>query len=558
MKRKLKRIITLGLAVSMVITALWGCGEKDEGKDNSNSTTADTQSVSSADSQGSETSETGVKKEGYPISDEKMSLRVLSIPDSVTDASECDIHNEIAEVTNADIEWELIPSTSWEEKKSLVLARTELPEIILANMPFTDAEYLNMIGAGQLIAIDEYLDYAPNFRTVLENSPGLREAITAEDGHIYAFPYFYGTGETYDCMTNQVSYINQKWLDTLGLKMPTTTEELKEVLVAFKEKDPNGNGIADEIPLTVNGANGFDDWFGAFGIIPSANEINVKNLTVMDGEVVYAPSRDEYRAALDYFHELWELGVLDPETFTQDGSMLSAKQKSETRIAGMFEAWRGTAWRLSDEDDEYAILPALTGPDGDCLYPQRYSGINSRAGSVITKDCENIELAVRWIDTLIDPLYSYQMLTDHRLGYHDVDNGGETYEVLTPYDENDPVQDNMVDLRYICVDWTTMAKQPRPDDPFNVNVEKAVSDAIYKPCYPQEHYPNVFLTLEESATVGDVIADLQMYMDQFYADWIVNGGDDAKWESHLKQLESLGMETFVEVYTGALDRYNAS
>ena len=44
-------------------------------------------------------------------------------------------------------------------------------------------------------------------------------------------------------------WINQTWLDNLGLDVPTTTEELYTVLKAFKENDPNGNGIQDEYPL---------------------------------------------------------------------------------------------------------------------------------------------------------------------------------------------------------------------------------------------------------------------------------------------------------------------
>lgn len=488
-----------------------------------------------------------------------MNLSVLSgNVEVVTKAEDCDIYNEIAEVTNVNIDWEIIPNGTWADKKGLILARTELPDVIISpKKGITDDEYLNMVSAGQLVAIDEYFDYAPNFSKILENSPGLRESITADDGHIYSFPYFVGTGETYNCMTDKVTYINQKWLDALNLEMPKTTEDLKNVLVAFKENDPNGNGIADEISLTATGGY-FDDWFGAFGIIPSANELGVKNLTILDGKVVYAAATDEYRAALDYFHELWTLGVIDPEVFTQDSSMLSAKEKANPRVAGMFEAWRGTAWRLSDDDVEYAILPAITGPNGDSLYPQRYSGLESRAGALITTDCENIELAVRWVDTLIDPKYSFQMYTDWREGYHYVDNGGEHVEQLEKYDRNDPVQDAMVDLKFICVDWATDAKQVQSTDPLNVNNEKRVSDAIYKPSYPKEHYPNVFLTLEEASTVAEINADLVLYMNQFYADWIVNGGDDAAWEKHLSQLESLGVSKWLDVYTGAYARYKAS
>lgn len=552
-----KRTVTFVLATCMLMGTLSGCGEnKDQPDDSKVQTQVESEAKSSS---ADEVKETGVKKEGYPIVDETMNLSVLAgNVDVVTKAEDCDIYNEIAEVTNVDIEWEIVPNGTWADKKGLILARTELPDIIIPQKwGISDDEYLNMVNAGQLVAIDEYLDYAPNFCKVLENSPGLKESITASDGHIYAFPYFIGTGETYACMTNQVTYIDQKWLDALNMEIPKTTEDLKNVLVAFKENDLNGNGIADEIPLTTV-AGYFDDWFGAFGIVPSANELGVENLTLLDGKVVYAAATDEYRAALDYFHELWTLGVIDPEAFTQDSSMVSAKEKADPRVAGMFEAWRGTAWRLSDDDVEYAILPALTGPNGDCLYPQRYTGLNSRAGALITTDCENVELAMRWIDTLIDPKYSLQMHSDWREGYHYEDNGGEHVEQLEKYDGNDPVQNALVDLRFICVDWTTDAKQVQSTDPLNVNNEKSVSDAIYKPSYPKEHYPNVFLTLEEASAVAEINADLVLYMDQFYADWIVNGGDDAAWEKHLKQLENLGVNKWVEVYTGAYDRYNAS
>ena len=45
-------------------------------------------------------------------------------------------------------------------------------------------------------------------------------------------------------------WFNYDWLEKLGLEEPQTTEELYEVLKAFKTQDPNGNGKANEIPLT--------------------------------------------------------------------------------------------------------------------------------------------------------------------------------------------------------------------------------------------------------------------------------------------------------------------
>ena len=76
--------------------------------------------------------------------------------------------------------------------------------------------------------------------------------ITAPDGHIYSFPWIeeLGAGKESIHSVNDFPWINVEWLNKLGLKMPTTTEELKQVLIAFKTKDPNGNGKADEIPMS--------------------------------------------------------------------------------------------------------------------------------------------------------------------------------------------------------------------------------------------------------------------------------------------------------------------
>ena len=62
-------------------------------------------------------------------------------------------------------------------------------------------------------------------------------------------------------------YVYRPWLDKLGLDIPETTEEFYQMLKAFKEQDPNGNGVADEIPFsaTPGGARGFHSLSGAFG-----------------------------------------------------------------------------------------------------------------------------------------------------------------------------------------------------------------------------------------------------------------------------------------------------
>lgn len=71
------------------------------------------------------------------------------------------------------------------------------------------------------------------------------------DGKIYSFPYW-GGAPWFGIY--RMGVVNTDWLKAVDMEIPTSLEELKEVLIAFRDEDPNGNGKKDEIPLSWNGA----------------------------------------------------------------------------------------------------------------------------------------------------------------------------------------------------------------------------------------------------------------------------------------------------------------
>ena len=77
-----------------------------------------------------------------------------------------------------------------------------------------------------------------------EDREDILQATTMADGNIYGFAAY--EPETWNLTPNRM-FINRAWLDKLGLEVPTTTDELKTVLEAFRDGDPNGNGVQDEI-----------------------------------------------------------------------------------------------------------------------------------------------------------------------------------------------------------------------------------------------------------------------------------------------------------------------
>lgn len=154
----------------------------------------------------------------------------------------------------------------------------------------------------------------------MEETPDMKKISTFPDGKIYSMP----TRLPSRPKSRNQPVINKAWLDKLGLKAPTTTEELYQVLKAFKEKDPNGNGKPDEIPYTETGLN--MDFLNPFGI----TDINASSMIVQDGKPVYYPTTDAYKEGLIYTHKLYSEGLIDQELFTQDNTMTSAKWQMQT------------------------------------------------------------------------------------------------------------------------------------------------------------------------------------------------------------------------------------
>src|SRR5690606_8430446 len=152
--------------------------------------------------------------------------------------------------------------------------------------------------------------------------------------------------------------INKEWLDNLNLSIPTDTEELYNVLKAFKEQDPNGNGQADEIPMSFLFQEGddlnrevkrdFRPIYYAFGIIDTPFYISITD----DDEVIFTADKEEWKAATEYMHKLYSEDLIDPEVFTQDRTLLTNKLRTQKNIGVYFDYRKDHSMILAEDEDK--------------------------------------------------------------------------------------------------------------------------------------------------------------------------------------------------------------
>lgn len=534
---KTKRLTACLLAAVLAGTSLAGCGGKTDSTDSGE--------------------KIEVHESGYPIVDEKATLKAVAVIDDGDFASADGVlHQEMEEQTNVHIEFEDVTSSAWQEKKGLRMSSKDMPDVLIGTNLFNDKDILDYSSQGIIIPIDELAEkYAPNFMHLLESDPELRKQITAEDGHIYGLPNY---DKGFTPTTNTVMYINSDWLKKLNLEVPTNYDEFYEVLKAFKTQDPNGNGKADEIPMSFVKEEYASPWFYSFGALDNTNSYS-KHLSVKDGKVVFAANQPEYKEAVKYFNKLFSEGLIDQEAFTQDNSMFNAKLKAyPERQVGVFAAWRSNAWKnAAQTEDDYIAVPPLASPDGMRCWPEMDRGVTKRASFVITSSCKNPELALRWADTFYSEEYSIQTNLKVKLGTHVVKNDAGKYEILRPYNNDDP---NEPKIKNGSLFW---AMTPEIVDKFEAPPahmkEKFELDKIYNDFYPPQdtHYPNVFFTNEEATKLADFSVDINSYVEGKYASWMVNGGIDEEWDAYIQKLNDMKLDEMLEIYQGAYDRYES-
>ncbi|RPJ08331.1 MAG: extracellular solute-binding protein [Spirochaetaceae bacterium] len=237
----------------------------------------------------------------------------------------------------------------YQEKLRIMIASGEIPDIY-ETMPTQAALYAK---DGAAIALDDFAAANPNIAAI----PGeLIDSYRMKDGKLYFFPLQLGGG----CL----GYIRKDWLDNLGLKMPTTYEEMVEVLEAFTKKDPDQDGKADTVgySVTLTGDAIFQDMYNRLVMLDAKGNFTKKAGVWVDGF-----SQPEMAQALGRWQDLYKRGIVDPEIFTNTTSIM--REKFFQGRLGLFEYWAGK-WGFNIQrdtrtgDTEKAVvvpLPAIKG-----------------------------------------------------------------------------------------------------------------------------------------------------------------------------------------------------
>ncbi|CAI6086550.1 extracellular solute-binding protein [Cohnella sp. JJ-181] len=548
----MKKSLTIGTALILLASVMAGCSSNND---------SNASAPASSSSNGQAATQPGTEKlnkTGFPIVNEPLTLTAMVqlSPAQPPEWNDILVWQEYEKMTGIHIEWDEYTAADMTEKRNLALASNELPDIFFrTRMPDNDIDKYGP--EGTFLKLNDLIDqYAPNFKALLDKNKAIGKGIATADGSIYALP---NLTESPSIEITKKLFLNQSWLKSTGKASPTTTDELYDVLKAFREQDANGNGQQDEVPLT---ADSLEDLIlvlrGAFGLGNQGTGNGNWDLDSASGGLRFFPASDAYKELLVYMNKLYSEKLIDQEIFTNDGKKVLAK--NEENQVGAFSFSNIVARANKNASDYAGLETALEGPNGDRLYTSARGPIGARGAFLLGKTNKNPEASMRWIDHF----YGEEGIRMMYLGIEGQSyqkNADGNYEFLPEIVGNIPEGssfDQVVSkyVPYAGGSLPTLTKEAYFKGGETEPAAKAAAEKL-QPYLPKTLWSPFSFTTEESEQKQALEADINGMVNQRAAEFIQGKASLADFDKYVAQLKKMGLDDLQKIYESAYARYQA-
>ena len=379
--KNLKKILSLLLAVLMVVGMFAGCGGSDD--DTAQDTPADTTPVDPTAPYEETVTLTSFFEIAAPI---------MSTFDP-SQLEEYEMLKDMKEATNIEVEYLWYAADTAEDaetKKNTAIATGDIPDFMVV-----DSAQLALLAKSDLInkdlqgIWDTYASKTVKKITTAEGNAPLESAMY--DGKLIAIPMVDSSIDS-----SSILWIRQDWLTAVGMEAPTTLEELYEVMKAFSEKDPDGNGVDDTVGMAMHKDFLSYGLSGAYAIFNGHNAYPTMWLDDGNGGLTYGSVQPEVKDALAYLAKMYEEGLIS-EDFSVKDDTGSIEQIAGNTAGIEFGALWNAIWPLNMTTDPNAEwiacpIPGLTGI-GTPGFSARITGY-----IVISAECEHPEAVLKLLN----------------------------------------------------------------------------------------------------------------------------------------------------------------
>ena len=570
----MKRLLTMLLSLTMILSAFAGCGSKTESStpaattDSSAAAPAPTEAAAPADDATPDISaaepasmeETEEVEDGwtytpisYPLADTPATLDYwitweLSADTMYNDVSEHISLKELEEATGVHLN---------------LLAQSQAAGQTNTNLMIASGDYADMIGqfsytTGMDAAVDDEIvvdlkdkipEYSPDYyQYLIADNNKLWKSVQTDEGHIGAYVTVGAKPKVADgTMTFQFM------LDELGVKKDDlrTVDQYEDYLTAAKNK----YGMAAPLYLPGDFMLDGDTLANTYGVALKVDAITGDlPWLVEDGEVKFGYLEDGFTEYVTLLHDWYEKGLIDSDT---------ASHPTEYRDEDLINLVANKQVAVFHRGD--GLVDMLSGISGEQVMPTYFPTVNAddtlhigggvdtvsgESGTVITTGCENLELAMQFMNYC----YTEDWVLPSNYGVE-----GETYDMVDgkPEFQEWTYSTEGRTFSSVLMDYTFLAMvDANVETPGRSEAALSCEDTWNDNIDNQNDYPvGAAMTIEEGDQYNRHAGDLVTLVKQYTAKFITGDEPLSGIPEFQQKLRDTGVQDCIDAKQSAYDRY---
>jgi putative aldouronate transport system substrate-binding protein len=474
---------------------------------------------------------------------------------TVKSNAEIAAYQEMEKKTRVKIDW-VHPSVGGEaiQQLNLMIASQSLPDLIYVSWDQFPGGLAKAINDNIVVKLnDPIAKNAPNFQKLLTNKD-VSKQVRLDDGTIAMFPVVRDDPSVRVWFGPQ---IRKDWLDRLGLSIPKSIDDWYIVLSAFKQKDANGNGDAqDEIPFVSTKQGGLLNFSGAWGLVRLG--------FYMDGNTVkFGPMESAFNDFLSAMRKWYAEGLIDPDFAVTDGNGFSAKV-TDNKAGSYYGSLAGNLGRfagiLQQKDPKASLVgvPWPTGPSGKPYQTEsQHIGAVLQTGTAVSTKNKFLDASVKWLD------YHYGEEGSMLLNFgiqgvsYEMKNGYPTFTDLI-FKNPEKLPYDVALARYSLAPNTSeaMRQDPREYEQYSLRTDyQQAANKTWASGDTSLLIPTISPTVAESSILAKAMNDVNTYANEIFVKYVMGQEPAGSFPTYVANFKKLGIEKAIEIMQNAYDRY---
>ena len=546
--KKGKRILSLLLATLMILS-LAACGGTG---DTTSSGSPEGNNTSAPDVSGNE--DVTPQEATYPLTTEKKTLSVYIRDNSsgvIGDYGRVAAFQAAAERLGVELEF-VHPTTGGEaDQFNLMIGSGKYPDIIVWEFSTAAMGLSELIDSGILIDMDGLIrQYAPNYLKVLERDPSYPKEVRSDEGKYQAFYTF-----NVSIPLSSGPVFREDLLAKYGLELPKTVDEWTNVMTTLKEKDPNVS-----YPLTASKSYVGEVWFRE--LLPAYNT-RTEFCLGDNGQVVYGPATENFKAYLAKLAEWYNAGLIDPEFMSNDNKALNAKIADGTSAvatmaigSGIRSITENTRPNNPDFKLTGVAWPVLNAGDTSS-YVLEGGVAHTSVQAAITSSCADPVLATQVLD------YFYSEEGGNLISWgiegesYTVENGKKTFtDKIMNSPDGRSASEAILDYALPVYGFVNAMDNDAYIQMNSTLPEQGEARTLWQSLDSGANLPKLVVAQEDADEYRMILNEVKTYVQEMYIKFITGQANlDSDWDTYMNTLNGMDLPYATECMQKAYNAY---